>query len=151
MGTRSLTFVYEKYGQIQKPVVNMYRQFDGYPSGHGAELAEFLSSGTMVNGLGVDQKAVFNGMGCLAAQMVSHFKKTPGGFYIHPTDITDCGQDYEYHIFSASGLLSGEVFRIEIYDCGCNFFGVSSGEVGKLIFKGNLVEFTEFCKEKETV
>ena len=35
MGTRSLTFVYEKYGQIQKPVVNMYRQFDGYPTGHG--------------------------------------------------------------------------------------------------------------------
>ena len=26
MGTRSLTFVYEKYGQIQKPVVNKYRE-----------------------------------------------------------------------------------------------------------------------------
>ena len=45
MGTRSLTFVYEKYGQVQKPVVNMYRQFDGYPTGHGAELAEFLTRG----------------------------------------------------------------------------------------------------------
>ena len=51
MGTRSLTFVYEKYGQIQKPVVNMYRQFDGYPKGHGAELAEFLNGGRLVNGL----------------------------------------------------------------------------------------------------
>ena len=40
MGTRSLTFVYEG----EKPIVNMYRQFDGYPSGHGAELAEFLNS-----------------------------------------------------------------------------------------------------------
>lgn len=148
MGTRSLTFVYEKYGQIQKPVVNMYRQFDGYPEGHGAELAEFLSSGTMVNGIGVDQKLVFNGMGCLAASMVAHFKESPGGFYIHPTDITDCGQDYEYHIYNDNGLLSGSQFRIEVYNCGCNFFG-ASGDTHDIIFKGNLKEFTEFCKEKE--
>jgi hypothetical protein len=153
MGTRSLTFVYEKCGQIQKPVVNMYRQFDGYPEGHGAELAEFLNGGRLVNGLSATKtvkEVVFNGMGCLAASMVSHFKKEPGGFYIHPTDVTDCGQDYEYHIFSQNGLLSGEVFRIEVYDCGCNFFGVSSGEESKLIFNGNLEEFTEFCKEKES-
>ena len=149
MGTRSLTFVYEKYGKVQKPVVNMYRQFDGYPTGHGAELAEFLSSGTMVNGIGAGQRHVFNGMGCLAAQMVAHFKQTPGGFYIHPVDVTDCGQDYEYHIYSANGLLSGEVFRIEVYYCGCNMFGVSSSETHELVFKGNLKEFTEFCKEKE--
>ena len=90
-------------------------------------------------------------MGCLAASMVSHFKQTPGGFYIHPVDITDCGQDYEYHIFSENGLLSGEVFRIEVYYCGCNMFGVSSGDTHKLKFKGTLKEFTEFCKEKETV
>lgn len=149
MGTRSLTFVYEKYGQVQKPVVNMYRQFDGYPTGHGAELAEFLSSGTMVNGLGVGSKTLqFNGMGCLAAQMVAHFKQTPGGFYIHPVDITECGQDYEYHIYCEEGLLSGSVFRIEVYNCGCNFFGVS-GDSRDLEFKGSLEEFTEFCKDKE--
>lgn len=144
MGTRSLTFVYEKYGEVQKPVVNMYRQFDGYPTGHGAELAEFLSSGTMVNGLGVGSKTLqFNGMGCLAAQMVAHFKESPGGFYIHPTDITDCGQDYEYHIYD-----SGKGLYVEVYNCGCNFFGMS-GDTHESIFKGNLKEFTEFCKEKE--
>ena len=147
MGTRSLTFVYEKYGQIQKPVVNMYRQFDGYPTGHGAELAEFLNGGRLVNGLiatkTVDE-AVYNGMGCLAASMVAHFKQTPGGFYIHPVDVTDCGQDYEYHVYDKSGKL-----YIEVYDCGCNMFGVSSSETHELVFKGNLKEFTEFCKEKE--
>ena len=151
MGTRSLTFVYEKYGQIQKPVVNMYRQYDGYPEGHGAELAEFLSGGRLVNGLSATktvEEVVFNGMGCLAASMVAHFKQTPGGFYIHPVDTTDCGQDYEYHIYSANGLLSGEVFRIEVYYCGCNCFG-ASGDTHDLIFKGTLTEFTEFCKEKE--
>ena len=50
MGTRSLTFVYEKYGNKQLPIINMYRQMDGYPSGHGAELAEFLNGFNIVNG-----------------------------------------------------------------------------------------------------
>ena len=145
MGTRSLTFVYEKYGQIQKPVCNMYRQFDGYPTGHGAELAEFLNGGKLVNGLGVDRdKLQFNGMGCLAASMVSHFKKEPGGFYIHPTDVRDCGQDYEYHVSEKKNGL-----YVEVYNCGCNFFG-ASGDTHELIFQGSLKEFTEFCKEKET-
>lgn len=149
MGTRSLTFVYEKYGQVQKPVVNMYRQFDGYPTGHGAELAEFLNGGRLVNGLiatkTVDE-AVYNGMGCLAASMVAHFKQTPGGFYIHPVDVIDCGQDYEYHVYDKSGKL-----YIEVYNCGCNFFGVS-GDTHENIFKGNLKEFTKFCgKESEEI
>ena len=124
----------------------MYRQFDGYPTGHGAELAEFLNVGRMVNGLAQTKtvkEVVFNGMGCLAAQMISHFKKESGGFYIHPTDVTDCGQDYEYHVYDKSGKL-----YIEVYDCGCNFFG-ASGDTHELIFKGNLKEFTKFCKEKE--
>ena len=147
MGTRSLTFVYEKYGQIQKPVVNMYRQYDGYPTGHGAELAEFLNGGRLVNGLihtKTAEESVYNGMGCLAASMVAHFKQTPGSFYIHPVDITDCGQDYEYHVYDKSGKL-----YIEVYYCGCNMFGVSSSDTHELVFKGNLKEFTEFCKEKE--
>ena len=147
MGTRSLTFVYEKYGQMQKPVVNMYRQFDGYPEGHGAELAEFLTNGRLVNGLSATKtvkEVVFNGMGCLAASMVAHFKQTPGGFYIHPTDVTDCGQDYEYHIFDKAGKL-----YIEVYNCGCNFFGMS-GDTHDFVFKGTLKQFTEFCKVKET-
>lgn len=148
MGTRALTFVYEKYGQVQKPVVNMYRQYDGYPTGHGAELAEFLSGGRLVNGLiqtkTVDE-SVHNGMGCLAASMVAHFKQTPGGFYIHPVDVTECGQDYEYHVSEKKDGL-----YVEVRYCGCNMFGVSGGEVSKLIFQGYLKEFIEFCKEKET-
>ena len=96
MGTRSLTFVYEG----DKPFVNMYRQFDGYPSGHGQELAEFLLSGKMVNGIPVGRKErFFNGMPCLAAQMVSEFKKESGGFYLYPVDSTDCWQEYEYHVY----------------------------------------------------
>ena len=77
MGTRSLTYVYtETYKRTKpKPIVCMYRQYDGYLSGHGLELAEFLEPITLVNGLGQNKQRVANGMGCLAAQ------------------------EYEYHIF----------------------------------------------------
>ena len=97
MGTRSLTFVYDG----DKPVINMYRQFDGYMSGHGAELARFLLSfDAVVNGLPVgDTRKMANGMGCLAAQMIANFKTEVGYFYLYPVDAKDCGQEYEYHIF----------------------------------------------------
>jgi hypothetical protein len=148
MGTRSLTFVYEKYDHVQKPICNMYRQYDGYPTGHGAELADFLSGGRLVNGLintKTAEELVYNGMGCLSASMVAHFKQTPGGFYIHPVDVTACGQDYEYHIYDKDGLY------VEVYYCGCNMFGMSGDPADvDLIFSGLLPEFIEFCKEKET-
>ena len=73
MGTRSLTFVYDG----NKPIVNMYRQYDGYPSGHGQELAEFLVGGTVVNGYGSHTpKKAWNGMGCLAASLIANFKES---------------------------------------------------------------------------
>ena len=95
MGTLSLTFVYDG----EKPVINMYRQFDGYPSGHGVDLAEFLDGFEVVNGYGKVKPKLANGMGCLAAQMVAHFKNGVGGFYIYSVTDTDCWQDYEYHVY----------------------------------------------------
>ena len=122
MGTRSLTFVYT---EDNTPIINMYRQFDGYPTGHGAELAEFLLSGRMVNGLnGMGKEKQFNGMGCLAAQMISHFKQSAGGFYIHPVTSTDCWQDYEYHVYED---------RVRIYD------------MTKDIFNGTWKQFEKYC------
>ncbi|MFZ9515407.1 MAG: SH3 beta-barrel fold-containing protein [Bacteroidia bacterium] len=98
MGTRSLTFVYDDNGT---PIINLYRQFDGYREGHGQELADFLNSiDEVVNGLTLGEKRrVANGMGCLAAQLVAHFKLGEGGFYLYPTTTKDCWQDYEYHVY----------------------------------------------------
>ena len=170
MGTRSLTFVYDG----QEPIINMYRQYDGYPTGHGAELAEFLAPFTLVNGLGINEtRNVANGMGCLAAQLVHNFKgsvggeestsmkgRSPnlaGGFYLYPTSAVDCGQDYEYHIFDNVLTFLDEdgierrttELRIAITNRGCNFFGLTQSDTNERIFEGNLAEFTEFCTEKE--
>jgi len=99
MGTRSLTYVYD---DNSKPIIKLYRQFDGYPSGHGIELAEFLGNiREITNGIraGDRDRRTANGMGCLAAQMVAHFKTDVGGFYLYPVEGNDHWQDYEYHVY----------------------------------------------------
>lgn len=123
MGTRSLTFVYEG----DEPLINMYRQFDGYPTGHGAELAEFLDGFEIVNGYGEVKPKIANGMGCLAGQMISNFKKTVGGFYIHPVTDTDCWQDYEYHVYEDKVVVKNPT---------------------EVIFEGTWNRFKAFCSER---
>ena len=133
MGTRSLTFVYDEDGKI---LVSMYRQMDGYPSGHGKDLAEFLEPITMVNGIGMTKAVIANGPGCLAAQLVAHFKDGPGGIYLEPTTAVDCGQDYEYHI---AADLTITCQRIE----GLRPFR------RKKIFDGSIEEFKAFCEKED--
>lgn len=145
MGTRSLTRVIETWkddnGKEKKQtLITMYRQMDGYPSGHGQELADFLKGGKVVNGLSLGEKQrVFNGAGCLAAQMVSHFKgDSAGGIYLYPNSTTDAWQNYEYHVLV--DLDSKEVTLI-CYE---------SGKRKKKLFQGLPDKFDEFVKEEET-
>lgn len=97
MGTRSLTVFKDEQ---ENEIVVMYRQFDGYPGGHGGELADFLKGKKIVNGIpcGADDSKMFNGMGCLAAAVVAHFKNGVGGFYLHSAGTRDCWEDYTYYI-----------------------------------------------------
>jgi len=95
MGTRSRTTVYSENNQ---PILSFYRQFDGYFEGHGEDLAKFLENRKIVNGYGLnDSEAakVSNGMSCLAASLIAHFKTDIGGIYI--TD-HDNEQEYNYDI-----------------------------------------------------
>lgn len=126
MGTRSLTFVYDN----KEPMINMYRQFDGYPSGHGSELAKFLNSfDAIVNGIPVgDKRRLANGMGCLAAQLIANFKTEVGGFYIYPVTAEDCGQDYEYHVYENKVIVKNPT---------------------EVIFDGSWKDFNEFCSAEE--
>lgn len=102
MGTRSITIF--KGGK--KEIVVMYRQMDGYmKNGHGEELAEFLAGGKMVNGIGGDEEAtkIFNGMGCLSAQVVAHFKDGVGSIYLEPAGTRNCGEDFVYIVTGTEG------------------------------------------------
>ena len=138
MGTRSLTYVYDSFknenGQKQnEPIICLYRQYDGYVSGHGLELAEFLANGNIVNGLGTtnsQSEVVWNGMGCLAASLVAHFKKVPGNFYLHaPILNRDDWQEFEYHVFDN---------KVIVYSIGSNNDNV--------LFEGDYQAFAKFCR-----
>lgn len=143
MGTRSLSFICNESGE---KIINLYRQFDGYPTGHGQELAEFLNKGKLVNGLrSGDGELYFNGAGCLAAQLVAHFKKESGGFYLYPTSAEDCGQDYEYWI----NVNDDNTLHIKIMDCGFNVFGMTQDETYEPLFEGNLQQFTKYCSSEK--
>lgn len=84
MGTRSTTIVMDGNQEICR----IYRQFDGYPDGHGVDLAN-LCNVTITNGIQGDGKGTANGMGCLAAQIVKGLKGNnghqAGGIYLEPT------------------------------------------------------------------
>jgi len=94
MGTRSTTKVYDG----EQFLVALYRQFDGYPSGHGKEIAAFLDGRLIVNGFNSKTpKKASNGAGCLAASLVETLKDGIGGIYITTEKDTE-EFDYEIHI-----------------------------------------------------
>lgn len=101
MGTRSTTTIFDENNE---PLLCFYRQMDGYYEGHGAELAEFLSEMRVVNGFGCGTPAkAANGMGCLAASLLAHFKTGIGGIYVVPIGDT---QEYNYQIRYAGGRVT---------------------------------------------
>ena len=141
MGTRSLTRVIprqeglsfnEGHEKIELAFVNMYRHLDGYPEGHGLDLAEFLKDIKIVNGIPLNKELgnQANGSGCLASQMVKHFKEDIGYIYLHPHDNESGWEDYIYTVYPKTG----EKTFIAIYDTHnerCIFVGTASQLIKK--------------------
>lgn len=112
MGTRSLTYTYDTEGE---KIMCLYRQFDGYPEGHGSDLAEILNN------------TGSNGMECLSASIVAKLKTGAYNFYLYPVTVGDCGQEYEYHVMKD---------HVEVFTTYLE---------AKQIFSGSYREFQEFC------
>lgn len=57
-----------------------------------------------------------NGVGCLAAQVVAHFKNDQGigGIYLKPTTRTALWEDYVYKVFADEE----SQIRVEVYSIG---------------------------------
>ena len=133
MGTRSNTVVYDEYfndgSSVQ--ILNLYRQHDGHTDGHGAELLAFLEPMTIVNGITTGLANIANGSGCLAAQLVAHFKKKVGDFYIMAPLGEENDNEYTYKIYVSGGpvYISMEVWHWE-----------------DLIFSGTVPEFKKFVE-----
>lgn len=136
MGTRSITTIIDNAFDNKAVLCTMYRQFDGYPSGHGKELFDFLKQFTIVNGMSMNEKRkIANGAGCLAAQMIQCFKGAAGagGIYMTAPRTEIDGEDYGYEITVTPKLTLQVVVR--------SYSG--------LVFEGTLAAFGKFCNLKE--
>ena len=146
MGTRSTYRIIEESSTGKKvkktkqdEICLIYRQFDGYPEGHPLETAEWLVSGRVVNGIGSnDTNLVFNGAGCLAAQLVAKYKTEPGGTYIQ--SLKSRGQSWEDYLYD---IIVKEDNSIE-YVC------YENDTIPNEIFRGTPNQFIEKFKVLET-
>ena len=107
MGTRATVKFYTSK-ESESPILSVYFQFDGYISGVGHELADFLKSKTIINGISGQtmQGGFANGVGCLAAQYIKAIKTDIGGVYLTQADDE---QGYDYKVYQ-----KGKEMRISI-------------------------------------
>lgn len=109
MGTRHTYRIIETYksnskdlGQVEEPICLIYGQYDGYPDGTPLRVANFLAKGKMVNGYGSgDNGLVFNGTGCMTAQLIAELKEGTGNIYVQSLNSRgNSGEDYMYDIIN---------------------------------------------------
>jgi hypothetical protein len=102
MGTRSLTVVMSMWFRDDIIQAAIFRHWDGYPSGHGADLANYLKDGCVGNGKTTgDPEKYFNGMNRLASYVIHRMWEDghdPGVERVVDNKIPDWGQDYTYII-----------------------------------------------------
>jgi hypothetical protein len=117
MSTRSLTAILDNNGN---ELVTIYNQYDGYPSGYGVDLAEFLSEFTIINGVSCNTmiRKIANGMECLAGQIVSHFKVCVGGIYLYPPNTRRMGDNYLYivSVISSNIMMKLLKYKDDLYE-----------------------------------
>jgi hypothetical protein len=75
MGTHALIKVYDENVDL---LTTIYHHYDGYPSGVGRDLAEFLLGRIVVRGFDDIHKPVANGMDNLAAQIIYYLVQMSG-------------------------------------------------------------------------
>lgn len=98
MGTRSITRFLDHDGGDE--ICCMYRHFDGYPSGHGADLCKCLAN------------IEHNGIHCLVASVIVYFKRGPRNIYVFPAGTRDMFEDFEYHVIIHDDDILVSVFEV---------------------------------------
>ena len=131
MGTSAtIRFKYEGDNPI---LVNVFHHYDGYIEGVGHDLADFLLSKKIVNGItDFDNKdKIANGFSCLIAQYISNVKEGPGDVYIYPQYFKG---DYNYDVVY-NGCKNEIYIKVTHYD--------------KVLFEGSPKELLEYKEEAD--
>ena len=102
--------------------VQVYKHYDGYPSGHPTSLANWLVNKKIVNGLGIDTYQMANGLGWLAAQYVAAFKMDAGDIYIESPDTKHGDIEYVTYVW---GTENKDIWMsiFDTYEKKCIFVG----------------------------
>lgn len=113
----------------------LYRQFDGYPTGAGADIKRILGGRPTVNGY--SHASQINGAGCMAVQLIATLKtdgdkppNSPGGYHLYPAGTRDQGQDYVYTLtYNGEGeKISLKIDDGELYDGPLDDFDPEAAE-----------------------
>ena len=128
MGTPHLTIFVD--GGVQ--VCVLYGQFDGHFFSHGQKLKEFLEPYYLVNGYGSEdaKNSAANGIGCLAAQAVAHFKRGIGNFLLQSPGAELNQEPYVYVVSTGSPIVGWK-----------SAVNIAAYYAGKLAYSGPVSEF----------
>jgi hypothetical protein len=134
MATRSLVrFARREEGvsfseHPERVEVQVYKHWDGYPSGHPTQLANWLNNKKIVNGLGMSNINLANGLGCLAAQYIAAFKMEPGDLYVENPDTERGWIDYITYVWGDDGK---DIYMSIFDDEECIFVGTPQELIDK--------------------
>ena len=122
MATRGIVRLAEREAGVsfnehpEKVHTQIYHHYDSYPDHLGVGLAKFLSDIRVVNGLNKDEGTISaNGIGCLAAQVLTHLKLgrhyglekgnkiQEGNVYLDWPGTERCDIEYTYYIWAVDG------------------------------------------------
>ena len=97
MGTRSITHIQFRHAGETRPVATFYRHYDGYPEGHGLEMAKILNR---FNPTGDKLGEFANGHDDMAFQFLALLKSAHGPYnlYLTPVGETNMGEDFIYTV-----------------------------------------------------
>ena len=146
MSTRSITTVRSRWDEGEwKTNAVVYRHHDGYLSGHGEWLHEFLDGLEVVNGIpGNPPPRYANGPGRLAAQLVAKLNEDGHEPDLCPDD-GPRGQEFHYQVDVQFGANGGTV-SVTVFDGPMTAFGGGGERCTNQVFQGSVAEYGEFLK-----
>ncbi len=144
MSTRSITEFVDAQGEV---VAQIYRHFDGYPAGHGADLARWLEGLRVLNGKGAgwDPRTMVNGFGRLVARVVASMWQEGHEpnllVVVEPHDYGDAA--YVYRVTEHSRGIT-----VEAFETAYESF-TSPTTTGKRLFRGTPQAFARWIERNK--
>ena len=122
---KSMEFVNERI------VCSFYRHCDGYPTGHGDDLAKWLNGKSLVNGIsnGFDPHTMFNRAGTMSVKLMNHIQDISGCEVI-PTGTSGRGEEFTYNLY-----FRDDKFYIEVDDGGQSVLKEVNNFVGEKVWE----------------